>query len=363
MYSTARTPARPPKIMRRPRHWPESRLNGQTPTSALICRRSKVPSSGSAANKVTAVTGPMPGTPRSKPLLTPDRVAAGPARHRRGSSDALRASQWSSGYPSASGMGAGQRFFSAVNISTNWRRRWARRQRLVSSSFHGRGVGWIAWPKRASTRASKASVLARHPKALAKSRAWRGLITAVGRGLNQRRRPPVHPRGRSGGGAGVQPAGQLGQTGLIPQHPQPLLGRPGRDIQMGLGNIDPDPTCAVERGLDGLGGRVLAGKGSSPQRRGDSDPHPALGVERGLDDFGDRVLDHMMCSSSQPCTIRVQTQSTVRASGSQKLERGASSSLTGSWVPEGNRATTFMETLPNFKHTRGENTRLISERS
>ncbi len=51
MYSTARTPARPPKISAAPA-LAESRLNGQTPTSALICRRSKVPSSGSAANIV-----------------------------------------------------------------------------------------------------------------------------------------------------------------------------------------------------------------------------------------------------------------------------------------------------------------------
>jgi hypothetical protein len=66
MYSTARTPARPPKIIRRPRHWPESRLNGQTPTRAPFWRRSSVPSSGKAARRFAAVTGSMPGTPRRR---------------------------------------------------------------------------------------------------------------------------------------------------------------------------------------------------------------------------------------------------------------------------------------------------------
>lgn len=63
----------------------------------------------------------------------------------------------------------------------------------------------------------------------------------------------------------------------------------------------------------------------------------------------------MMCSLSRPCTMRVLAPATVRASGSPNPwdKRGASSSLTGSSVPEGYRATTSITTLPNFKHTRG----------
>jgi len=64
MYDTARTPARPPKSIRRPRRWPESRLSGLAPTSALIWRRSRAPNSGKTAKSVVAVTGPTPGTPR-----------------------------------------------------------------------------------------------------------------------------------------------------------------------------------------------------------------------------------------------------------------------------------------------------------
>jgi hypothetical protein len=41
MYNAVRTTARPPKMLRCPRPWPESRLKGQTPTSALIWRRSR----------------------------------------------------------------------------------------------------------------------------------------------------------------------------------------------------------------------------------------------------------------------------------------------------------------------------------
>ena len=47
--------ARPLKIMRRPRHWLESRLNGQMLARAPICRRLRVPHSGRVARKVTEV--------------------------------------------------------------------------------------------------------------------------------------------------------------------------------------------------------------------------------------------------------------------------------------------------------------------
>ena len=54
--------ARPPQTVRLPLSVPLSRLNGATPTRAAIFLRSRVPSSGSSAMRVRAVTSPMPGT-------------------------------------------------------------------------------------------------------------------------------------------------------------------------------------------------------------------------------------------------------------------------------------------------------------
>ena len=63
----------------------------------------------------------------------------------------------------------------------------------------------------------------------------------------------------------------------------------------------------------------------------------------------------MMCSLSRPCTMRVLAPATVRASGPPYLsDNVALQALPRALgVPEGYRATTSSETLPNFKHTRG----------
>ena len=58
MYNTERTSALPPQMKRRPRHWPDSRTKGATPTSAAMAARSKCPSSGSRASSVAlSITG------------------------------------------------------------------------------------------------------------------------------------------------------------------------------------------------------------------------------------------------------------------------------------------------------------------
>ena len=61
MDRTRRIEARPPRILRRPRNVPRSRLTGARPTKAAIWRRSRRPSSGSSAMRVNAVLGPTPG--------------------------------------------------------------------------------------------------------------------------------------------------------------------------------------------------------------------------------------------------------------------------------------------------------------
>lgn len=60
MYSAVRTPALPPKIVRRPLIVPESRFTGATPTSALISRLESRPSSGTSANSAATVMMPTP---------------------------------------------------------------------------------------------------------------------------------------------------------------------------------------------------------------------------------------------------------------------------------------------------------------
>jgi hypothetical protein len=62
MYRVALTPERPPQVVRTPRKVPESRFMGATPTRAARLLRSRLPSSGSSASKVTERTGPTPGT-------------------------------------------------------------------------------------------------------------------------------------------------------------------------------------------------------------------------------------------------------------------------------------------------------------
>src|SRR2546426_916965 len=62
IYSARRTAGRPPRIIRRSRHSPLSRLKGAMPTSAAIRRRFSWPSSGSSANE--GVGGDVPDARR-----------------------------------------------------------------------------------------------------------------------------------------------------------------------------------------------------------------------------------------------------------------------------------------------------------
>ena len=64
MYSTARTRARPPQVVRLPLWRPLSRLNGATPTRAAICFRPREPRSGRPASNVMDTWFPTPGTLR-----------------------------------------------------------------------------------------------------------------------------------------------------------------------------------------------------------------------------------------------------------------------------------------------------------
>ena len=68
-------------MLRRPRQAPLSRLKGATPTRAAICRRERVPSSGSSASRVALAVGPMPGmlwsqTARTRRAASAWRAAA-----------------------------------------------------------------------------------------------------------------------------------------------------------------------------------------------------------------------------------------------------------------------------------------------
>ena len=60
MYRAVRTPALPPKMVRRPLIVPESRFTGTIPTSALISRLERLPCSGTSASSAAAVMVPTP---------------------------------------------------------------------------------------------------------------------------------------------------------------------------------------------------------------------------------------------------------------------------------------------------------------
>src|SRR3990172_6019702 len=215
MYNTALTSARPPKIVRLPRHVPLSRLNGHTPTSALIWRRFNVPNSGKAHSKVVDSTGPTPLALVSMSSFSRHTGLALMARSRslltlpsRFSSQAMVClmSLWTRGWAPP------KRFFSAVSMSTIWRRRTISAfNAWVCASLRGRGGGLSAWPNRARVWASIASVLASVPQALAKSRIWRGFITATGNPAAVNRpvisisKPPVASNTMS---CGLSPAAQ-----------------------------------------------------------------------------------------------------------------------------------------------------------
>ena len=70
---------------------------------------------------------------------------------------------------------------SVLSISTSWRRRVSSPlSSWVAASGSAWGVGRTTSAKRATTRASRESVLANWPVALAKSRTWRGWATTKG---------------------------------------------------------------------------------------------------------------------------------------------------------------------------------------
>ena len=101
-----------------------------------------------------------------------------------------------------------RRFFSAVSISTNWRRRVTSASSAWACSLaNGRAAGRTASPKRASISASSRSVLASLPVARAKSRTCLGLtiataIPAVAKALaTGTSRPPVASRITKSAGA------------------------------------------------------------------------------------------------------------------------------------------------------------------
>jgi hypothetical protein len=182
IYSTFRTSARPPQIMRRPRCWPLSRANGATPVSAAIARRLSVPNSGNRATKVATVTRPTPGALVNICSLVFQRlellsfaVRSMSSRRRRSLSHSMCSlMSWR-----AAGVACVKRVFSSARIVTNCLRRSTRSiSSRRSSSGNGRTGGCTFWANPASTKASIRSVLARIPKARAKSRTCLGLTTA-----------------------------------------------------------------------------------------------------------------------------------------------------------------------------------------
>src|SRR5229473_3848832 len=184
IYRTRRTCARPPQIQRLPRIFPLSRLNGARPASAAICLRLSIPSSGNCASRVLESTLPTPGTERSNSSRSRHK---GVSRINSASSASRPESRFSNQRMCSSmlrckTLGArARRFFSAVSISINWRRRvTSASSAWACASANGRASGRTASPKRASTSASSRSVLASLPVARAKSRTCRGLTIATG---------------------------------------------------------------------------------------------------------------------------------------------------------------------------------------
>src|SRR5713226_3531425 len=210
IYRTRRTWARPPQIQRLPCKLPLSRLNGASPARAAICLRLSAPSSGKCASRVLESTLPTPGTERSNSSRSRHR---GVSRINSARSSSKPESRFSNQRMCSSTLrcktfGAlARRFFSAVSISTNWRRRVTSASSAWACSFaNGRASGRTASPKRASTSASSRSVLASRPVARAKSRTCLGLTIATAIPLVARAlatgvsRPPVASRITKSGG-------------------------------------------------------------------------------------------------------------------------------------------------------------------
>ena len=115
------------------------------PARAAMRRRSRRPSSGRSAMSVQAVTGPIPGTERSKSSASRQmgvertRVVRSWSRRRRASSShAIWASSWRCSRRSRSRR---RRFCSAPSMSTSWRRR-------AMSSPERLGLGIRHWAGR-----------------------------------------------------------------------------------------------------------------------------------------------------------------------------------------------------------------------
>ena len=112
---------------------------------------------------------------------------------------------------------------------------WAVRElsSWVSASRRGRTGGWIASAKWASTAASRASVLANFPVALAKSRTWRGLTTTTGSASAARAatsgssRPPVASSSTNDGPMTVRGSSSRQPTaGFLLRRGEPPISRP-----------------------------------------------------------------------------------------------------------------------------------------
>ena len=139
-----------------------------------------------------------------------------------------------------------RRFFSAVSISTSCRRRVKMAANIcVCASGRGRGSGRSTSAKCASTWASRASVLAHCPVALAKSRTCRGLTTTTGTpaaanapvsGISN---PPVASTTTSAGGYHAQALDDLSNPRLIVGDGAPALRAKGH-IQLCFGHINTD---------------------------------------------------------------------------------------------------------------------------
>ena len=184
MYRIERICSLPPQIRRLPLNLPLSQLKGATPTRAEIFLPLIVPNSGKPDKKDRDTTDPTPGVlwrSFSFCFQTSLRWIRRLISRSTPSSCLFNHSIWS-WIPWATSFEAlRRRFFSAVIMMTNCRRRAiSPSSALWASSGRDLTSGRILSANLARTWASIRSVLARIPWALAKSRTWRGLITAAG---------------------------------------------------------------------------------------------------------------------------------------------------------------------------------------
>ena len=205
MYKGVRTVARPPQVVRLPLWRPLSAFNGATPTSLPICPCVSWPSSGKAAIRLAWVQIPTPLKPLSKASFAAKCSCSMPPM-----SLSITTIWRSSTFNTALILGCcerwvmGKRLASATRMPMSWVRRTNKACNatwLASGSFinsRSRCADWCSVRAKCdNTRASMASVLARYPIALAKSRACRGLTTITASPARQsatatwRSKPPV----------------------------------------------------------------------------------------------------------------------------------------------------------------------------